>query len=373
MSVGHRVMRLVLSVSVLVLVGCGGGGSSGCSGMDGTVPVVQSPGATERALSEGLHSYFVRHDFEGKVLEAFISRTKFRSAPNRIEDDVVASLKGAVLQTLPSPFDGFVYDETYYTLDGSRSYSAFDWRPQFMRQSDAQPEDDYLLIQNDPLPSNPPLGSGEFGWRLTLRAENIAGKKVVDYMLREDGSPVPPEKLGFVNLEQTFGEGAVAYYADYVASRDMVKRRESFSGIIVNRNDVISNMGFCWRSPASPKRLGIALKPNQVLALYDTTDGDCDWSSLTPIAVGSWTQASTAAGTLYSLQYPVEVTAGAWADMFADVPMPAMRIVDRVIVFSNTLIIYYAALIPAGTRFEGRRAFFNEAAVSALKAASGLK
>lgn len=351
-----------LAVCALLLSACGGGGGSGPE-VSGPVvptpaPVVLSANPTARIFQEGLYLYAGFGLIVGDVKQSFISKTTIDASGR--ESVSVEATRATTLSTPPSVFgaiqgarEGYLYE------DGSRRLFDFLSKGAIAY---SETEGDATVLNET---------RAELGWKIKFSSVDVAGQTVASQIKRLDGSTFNEASLGLANPSQTFAPGSKAYFPEFVATKNMtvIGRRNAF----VYYESELINSGWCQTVAGTSEQLAIVFSPDGKLNIYVVPGDRCSIASLSPMAVGSWSKTTVGGNTAYVLNYPDSLKTGPWAAGFAYSYYPEARIPDRVLqVPSGSTMFYYGYSVPAGATFRPQQPFFNPAALSSLRAASGL-
>ncbi len=205
-------------------------------------------------------------------------------------------------------------------------------------------------------------------WSMQLNREDVAGKRVADYVRSMGGRTV---SYTWPHPDTTFPAGSVAYTSVFEAREDMVR---------INRLSRISfaqpaGAGWCYSVEGQAKRLGALLNADKTLSIFELPTASCSFAGLSPTATGSWQEVNLNGSVAYQVNYPESVRSDTrWAPLFAAAYEPGMRIGNLLMKTAATATsLDLVVSIKKGDRFVGLQPHFNSAALPALKQLAGLQ
>jgi hypothetical protein len=354
------------ALTLAALAACGGGGGGDASA-SAPAPTVNTPslpsaaaGTLKGELSTGLHHAWGFGSILNGVPQTFVSSTTVNplSTTSQRYDVVTKKIAGAVdsSEGEPSPFS-FVGDVLFLDQDKS----------QFVGTT---PLMEVVFLSADSGTLSYGASSAKETWTVSLVKKDASGKKVADFVVRNDGAAITSAAL---NTDAAFAQGEIGYVAKAVADQDMIVTSNlAWPFRDVSTEAELFSAGFCsgYSLDKTPS-LGWQLLADGSLALYDTTNA-CDFSKVPALESGTWTKSIQGVHTIYALNYPASVKTGSLASLF-DKSAPVRVVADVVVNLGTSGSFYKANVNKRGDTFTGKQHFFSASALPALKTAASIR
>ena len=202
-------------------------------------------------------------------------------------------------------------------------------------------------------------------WSLQLNREDVAGKRVADYVRTPGGAALTGT---WAHPDTLFPPGSVAYTSVFEAREDIV-RPSSLSF------DQPAGAGWCYRVDGQSGRLGVLLNADKTLSIFEMPTSVCRFEGLSAMASGTWQEVSLDGRTAYQVDYPESVRSDTrWASLFSAAYEPAGRIGNLLMKESAAATTWTLVVsVKKGERFVGLQPHFNSTALPALKQLAGLQ
>ena len=351
-----KIWSTVGALALLTACGGGGGDDGGIdsrSGDGANPPVANPPPAVNppvnnevaKAFADGVHLLWGSSFILNRVPQVFVSRS-YIDASGYLGTTKIAGMVTS-LETPPSLLRA-AEDEFWNGMEGRAC------KPKLAYDGTVEA----LVSCEDASLSG-------VRWSLRLNREDVAGKRVVDYIRNPGGSAVTGT---WPQPGTTFPSGSVAYTSVFEAREDIVRATTLTF-------DQPAGAGWCHRMDGGSRLLGVQLNADKTMSVFDISNGFCRLEGLSAIATGSWQEVSLDGRVAYQVNYPESVRSDArWASLFSEAYEPAGRIGNLLVKGAAPATTWsLGVLIKKGDRFVGRQPHFNSTAVPALKQLAGFQ
>lgn len=334
-------------VAAFVLWGCGrdyGGGSTPSSSAPKHTP---APGTDEAILAEGLYAATGFYSLDANGPMVYVERSY-------LKDDRLASERAYGSPSITVP-EGILGEMIYWDArDAAGDWILAYYRVAFAPDGSATVEDDFVPIR----------------WDLELVPEDVAGKRVQDYLLDKYGKSAT---TSLAQPEATFAAGSLVYRPRFTATGDVVVRDRMWTLTFVRSEADLLARTYCAKDLDKHYAFAFGLRAGGVLEVHELAGATtCDTASTPRLPDGTWAKQTLTPDSWYVLTFPAEARAERTAWPFS--PEQYASSVHQIIVDpGNGQDFYWGYLAPAGTALPSLRPYTNAKGAEAIAAALGLR